>query len=72
MKILFEFILYFFEYERFKLDILFCRAPCSLDNQNDASAAVANTRVSAANMFFLPFDVFVLTTSYLVITYHFC
>ena len=72
MKILFEFISYFFEYERFKLDILFCRAPCSLDNQNDASAAVANTRVSAANMFFLSFDVFVLTASYLVITYHFC
>ena len=74
MKILFEFISYFFENERFKLDILFCRAPCSLDNQNDASAAVANTRLSAANMFFLPFTiyVFVLTTSYLVITYHFC
>ena len=72
MKILFEFISYFFKYEHFKLDILFCRAPCSLDNQNDASAAVANTRVSAANMFFLPFGVFVLTASYLVITYHFC
>ena len=66
MKILFEFISYFFKYEHFKLDILFCRAPCSLDNQNDASAAVANTRVSAANMFFftiwrIHFDYFIFS-----------
>ena len=30
MKILLEFISYFFEYKHFNLDILFCRTPCTL------------------------------------------
>ena len=34
MKILFEYISYFFEYEHFKLDIFFCRTPCSTCSSN--------------------------------------
>ena len=41
VKILFEFITYFFKYEHFKLDMLFCRTPSILNKHNIVTREVA-------------------------------